>query len=176
MHHLSAPGKHPCSMPIDYWRTWWRTRRDMEWYSPCSRHLTMSCHIVGNPLTNYDSGRGGELADAGTGHLITTGCLAAFQLGGVAWRITIRLRCDELCLNVKCHDWSWSWSVGSGQKVKKISSDHEARQKSWRIYAPLVVKLLTATSYGDPGIATILRASLMIGNFYDFCLFLAFDG
>ena len=31
------------------------------------------------------------------------------------------------------------------------------------------------TSYGDPGIATILRASLVIGNFYDFCPFLAFD-
>jgi len=29
--------------------------------------------------------------------------------------------------------------------------------------------------YGDPGIATILRASLVIGNFYDCCTLLAFD-
>jgi len=141
MHRLSAPGRHPCSMPIDYWRRRWRTRRDMEWRSPCSRHLTTSCHIVGIPLTNHVIGRGGELADAGTRHLTATGCLAAFQLGGVARRITIGLRCDELHLNVKCHDWSWS--IVSGQKVKKLLSNQEARQKSWWIYAPLVVKLLS---------------------------------
>ena len=141
MHRLSAPGRHPCSMPIDYWRTRWHTRRDIEWHSPCSQHLTMSCHIVGIPLTNHVIGRGGELADAGTRHLTATGCLAAFQLGGVARRITIRLRCDELHLNVKCHDWSWG--IVSGQKVKKLLSDHEAHQKSWRTYAPLVVKLLS---------------------------------
>jgi hypothetical protein len=48
--------------------------------------------IVGIPLFNHVSGRGGELADAGTGHLTAIGCLAAFQLGGVARRITIGLR------------------------------------------------------------------------------------
>ena len=31
------------------------------------------------------------------------------------------------------------------------------------------------TCYGAPGVATILRASLVIGNFNDFCPFLAFD-
>ncbi len=34
-------------------------------------------------------------------------------------------------------------TVFRGQKVKKLLSDHEARQKSWRICAPLVVKLLS---------------------------------
>ena len=102
----------------------------MEWRS-CSWHPATSCHIDGIPLTNRVSGRGGELVDAGTGHLTATGCLAAFQLIGVARRITIGLRCDELRLNLKCHDWSWS--VVSGQKVKKQISDHKARQKSWHI-------------------------------------------
>ena len=34
-------------------------------------------------------------------------------------------------------------TVFRGQKVKKLLSDHEACQKSWRICAPLVVKLLS---------------------------------
>jgi len=34
---------------------------------------------------------------------------------------------------------------------------------------------LPAMVIQDPGITTILRASLVIGNFYDFCPFLAFD-
>jgi hypothetical protein len=33
-------------------------------------------------------------------------------------------------------------NVVRGQQVKKLLSNHEAHQKSWRPYAPLVVKLL----------------------------------
>jgi len=36
-----------------------------------------------------------------------------------------------------------SYQMLSGSKIKKLLSDHEARQKSWRIYEPLVIKLLT---------------------------------
>jgi hypothetical protein len=63
---------------------------------------------------------------------------------------------------VKHHDWSRRArghfqlsNVVRGQKVKKLLSDHEARQKSWRICAPLVVKLLTSTS-------TILTMEMLI--------------
>ena len=59
--------------------------------------------------------------------------------------------CNKLRLNVKCHDWSWrAWlhfyvsNVARGQKLEKLLSDHEARFISWRICAPLVVKLLSA--------------------------------
>ena len=52
--------------------------------------------------------------------------------------------------------------MSNGQMVKKV-------------YLLTLKALKQLTSYVDPGIATILRPSLVIGNFYDFCPFLAFD-
>jgi len=37
-----------------------------------------------------------------------------------------------------------------------------------KVYLLTLKALKQLTSYGDPGIATILRPSLVIGNFYDF--------
>jgi len=54
-------------------------------------------------------------------------------------------------------------------------SGRESMQQSADMLGNRLVSLKQLTSYGDPGITTILRASLVIGNFYDFCPFLAFD-
>ena len=57
--------------------------------------------------------------------------------------------CDKLRVKLKHHNWSRRAcgqfqlsNVVRGQNVKKLLSDHNARQKSWRVCAPLVIKLL----------------------------------
>ena len=51
-------------------------------------------------------------------------------------------KCKMLQLELKSSLSFIAINIGRGQKVKKLLSDHEAQFTSWRIYAPLVVKLL----------------------------------